>query len=105
MCRSVRVAYATSPAPRHARRASARRAADVAGGELGTVATARLAGPAVRCPRCRLVLSPRLPVLTPRHCPRCLVRRRLAVELETFETPPPAETTAPRAGRSGSYGV
>jgi hypothetical protein len=36
----------------------------------------------VGCPRCGLVLAPRLPALAPRHCPRCLARRRVAVELE-----------------------
>ncbi len=39
---------------------------------------------ALRCPHCRLVISPRMPVLAPHHCPRCLVRRRIAVELEAL---------------------
>jgi len=39
---------------------------------------------AVKCPRCGLVLASRLPSLEPRHCPRCLARRRIAVSLERF---------------------
>jgi hypothetical protein len=38
--------------------------------------------PAVRCPRCKLVIVPRMTALVPRYCPRCLARRRLAVEFE-----------------------
>jgi hypothetical protein len=37
------------------------------------------------CPRCRLRLTPRLPTLAPRHCPRCLARHRVAVELQASE--------------------
>ena len=37
------------------------------------------------CPRCRLRLMPRLPALAPRHCPRCLARHRVAVELQASE--------------------
>ena len=37
------------------------------------------------CPRCRLRLTPRLPALAPRHCPRCLARHRVAVELRASE--------------------
>jgi hypothetical protein len=36
----------------------------------------------LRCPACRLVLTPRALTLTPHHCPRCLARWGLAVELE-----------------------
>ena len=34
------------------------------------------------CPRCDLTLVARLPLLAPRHCPRCLARRRVAVKLD-----------------------
>jgi hypothetical protein len=51
-------------------------------------------GSAVRCPSCGLVLAPRTALLVPRYCPRCLARRRSAMELEPlsgltnmFETP------------------
>jgi hypothetical protein len=37
---------------------------------------------AVRCPACGLTLSPRVPILLPCYCPRCLVRERAAIELE-----------------------
>jgi uncharacterized paraquat-inducible protein A len=37
---------------------------------------------AVECPRCGLVLTPRLPALEPRHCPRCMARSRAVVKLE-----------------------
>ncbi len=37
---------------------------------------------ALECPRCGLVLTPRLPALEPRHCPRCLARSRTVVKLE-----------------------
>lgn len=40
------------------------------------------AADALVCPRCRLTLTPRLPALAPRHCPRCLGRHRVAVELK-----------------------
>jgi hypothetical protein len=36
----------------------------------------------VHCPTCGLTLTPRSPILLPRHCPRCVVRRRILVELE-----------------------
>lgn len=39
----------------------------------------------VRCPACGLVLTPRVSALVPHHCPRCLVRRELTVELEPHE--------------------
>ncbi len=42
---------------------------------------------ALRCPACRLVIRPRVLALTPRHCPRCLARRRVAVKFETLLTP------------------
>ncbi len=35
------------------------------------------------CPRCDLTLEARLKLLAPRHCPRCLARRRIAVPLES----------------------
>lgn len=37
---------------------------------------------AARCPCCGWVIAPPATVLLPRHCPRCLGRRRVAVELE-----------------------
>jgi hypothetical protein len=50
-------------------------------------------GVAFRCPRCGLVVAPRLALLRPRHCPRCVARRRVAVELE------PLSGDARRPGR------
>jgi hypothetical protein len=43
------------------------------------------------------VLAPRVPTLMPRHCPRCLVKRRRAVELEPTPpaAPPPSRGRAP----------
>jgi hypothetical protein len=58
-------------------------------------------GPAVRCPRCKLLIAPRVPTLSPRHCPRCLARGRIAVELEILpsrcsgEGPLPDGSTEP----------
>jgi hypothetical protein len=58
---------------------------DVAGAggqsERGALTT-KWGGPAMRCPRCKLLIAPRMPTLSPRHCPRCLARRRVLVELE-----------------------
>jgi hypothetical protein len=34
-----------------------------------------------QCPHCRLALSTRAALVLPRHCPRCLARRRRRVEL------------------------
>jgi hypothetical protein len=39
-------------------------------------------GAAVGCPRCGLMLALGRPSLEPRHCPRCLARRKAAVALE-----------------------
>lgn len=63
------------------------------------VAVARMAGPAVRCSRCGLVLAPRLPALTPRHCPRCLAHGHLAIELEALA---PERPIAPSAAADPS---
>jgi hypothetical protein len=52
-------------------------------------------GPAVRCPRCKLLIAPRMPTLSPRHCPRCLARRRIVVELELLPSQCPAQSAAP----------
>ena len=38
-------------------------------------------GPALRCPRCKLVIAPRIPTIAPRHCPRCLAFSRIVVQL------------------------
>lgn len=35
------------------------------------------------CPRCRLMITPRVGWLTPEHCPRCIARARVAVVLCT----------------------
>jgi phage FluMu protein Com len=45
----------------------------------------RWSSASVRCPACGLVLTPRVTALVPHHCPRCLVRRKLTVELEPHE--------------------
>jgi phage FluMu protein Com len=45
----------------------------------------------VRCPRCRLGISPRAHWLTVEHCPRCLARRRIAIPMVTV--PPGEELT------------
>ena len=47
-----------------------------------SVSMTKCRGPAVRCPRCGLIIAPRMPTLSPRHCPRCLGRHRVVVELE-----------------------
>jgi hypothetical protein len=49
------------------------------------------------CPTCGLTLTPRSPILLPRHCPRCVVRRRLLVELEacTIGAQPPVPAIVP----------
>jgi hypothetical protein len=38
--------------------------------------------PAVSCSACDLVIATRVALLLPRYCPRCLARRRLAVQLK-----------------------
>lgn len=45
----------------------------------------RWSSASVRCPACGLVLTPRVSALVPHHCPRCLVRRKLTVELEPHQ--------------------
>jgi hypothetical protein len=67
----------------------------------------RCRGPAVRCPRCKLVVASRMPTLAPRHCPRCLARSRIPVELEMLpsqcsgESPPGAPGLASSVERPG----
>jgi hypothetical protein len=39
------------------------------------------------CPRCRLSIEPKSPWLTIRHCPRCLGRNRILVELFSSTVP------------------
>jgi hypothetical protein len=53
----------------------------MSGGEL-TVGVPRSARQSLRCPNCRLVITSLVLALSPRHCPRCLARRRVAVGLE-----------------------
>ncbi len=61
---------------------------------------------AVRCPRCRLVIAPRMPMLAPDYCPRCLARRHLAVKLESVplgvvdRIPAPAQAGGLEPGRA-----
>ena len=64
----------------------------------GTVSGKRSS--ALKCPRCGLVLAPRLPSLQPRHCPRCLAHRRAAVVLEPLASGNPSST--PDADSAGS---
>jgi hypothetical protein len=39
------------------------------------------------CPRCGLTIRPRARWLTINHCPRCLARERVAVEMFTSSLP------------------
>ena len=39
----------------------------------------------VNCPRCGLAVQPRASFLAVRHCPRCVARRGIAVEMLTSE--------------------
>jgi hypothetical protein len=57
----------------------------MSGDEL-SVAVPRSARQALRCPECRLVITSLVLALSPRHCPRCLARRRVAVGLEALST-------------------
>lgn len=50
------------------------------------VAGRRSARQALRCPDCRLVITTSVLTLSPRHCPRCLARRRVAVGLEALSS-------------------
>jgi hypothetical protein len=48
------------------------------------------AAPCLNCPRCGLSIRPKAHWMTVEHCPRCLARARVAVEM--FPSPlPPAE--------------
>lgn len=60
--------------------------ADAADGAERSAAKLHRHDESVSCPRCKLVIMTRMPGLAPRHCPRCLARRRLAVELEAVPT-------------------
>jgi len=74
---------------------------------------------AVRCPRCGLVLAPRPPATTPWHCPRCMVKRGLAVEMQPRDpvagerdrpgghrrTSPAGEPRRPVLGRTSSGAI
>jgi hypothetical protein len=53
----------------------------------------------VKCPHCGLTLTPRTPILLPRHCPRCIVRRHTIVQLE----PCSIEHGEPRANRGSDH--
>lgn len=37
---------------------------------------------ALSCPRCNLVIYPRVATIAPLHCPRCLARRRVGIMLQ-----------------------
>ncbi|MEA2211433.1 MAG: hypothetical protein QOF83_1381 [Solirubrobacteraceae bacterium] len=64
----------------------------MSGGELA-VAVPRSARQALRCPDCRLVITSLVLALSPRHCPRCLAHRRVAVGLEGLSTPAASDGT------------
>jgi hypothetical protein len=58
--------------------------------------------PRLTCPECRLLLSPRSPLIAPEYCPRCLARRKTAILLvaadrQRLSHPCSAETTRPTA--------
>lgn len=57
----------------------------MSGGEHA-VPVPRLSRHALRCPDCRLVITSSVLALSPRHCPRCLAHRRIAVGLEALST-------------------
>ena len=57
-------------------------------------------GGAVCCPRCGLILAQRLPALQPRHCPRCVARRRAVVELEPMSERDPCSSPPPPDSQS-----
>jgi hypothetical protein len=46
----------------------------------------------LRCPRCGLSLAIRSPTIAPSYCPRCLVRRRAAVEFVVADARPVVST-------------
>jgi hypothetical protein len=46
----------------------------------------------LNCPRCRLAMKLRVPSLAMRHCPRCVARAGMLVEL--FTSPLPYERLA-----------
>lgn len=53
----------------------------------------------VYCPACRLVLYRRgVGDLAPRHCPRCIARRRRLVTMIALDRYPPADLDAERSG-------
>ena len=58
--------------------------------------------PRLRCPECRLLLSPRWPLIAPEYCPRCLAGRKTAILLvaadrQRLGNPCGAETIRPTA--------
>jgi hypothetical protein len=59
----------------------------------------------LHCPRCRLTITPKADWMAMRHCPRCIARAHIAVEL--FSSPRTAQAlyadnpTPEREGREG----
>ena len=56
----------------------------------------------LRCPECRLLLSPRWPLIAPEYCPRCLAKRKAAIQLvaadrQQLSHPGGVEITRPTA--------
>ena len=43
--------------------------------------------PYLNCPRCHLAIRVRRPSLGPRHCPRCIARSRIAIDLFPSSVP------------------
>ena len=65
-------------------------------------AASRRAAPFLNCPRCGLSIRPKARWMTVEHCPRCLARARVAVEM--IPSPLPAselyhEGGAPQADK------
>jgi hypothetical protein len=50
-------------------------------------AAGRLAAPFLNCPRCGLSIRPKARWMTVEHCPRCLARARVAVEMFSSRLP------------------
>jgi hypothetical protein len=64
----------------------------------------------LRCEACGLALAARWPQASPKHCPRCLARRRKVVEMLASEEPntevvraPARSLNLPRPTKAGGY--
>lgn len=59
----------------------------------------------LNCPCCGLSLNPRSAMIAPHYCPRCLVRRRVAVEFIVTQPGDPADGLSFAGGSASAPGL